>query len=153
MRFSVGIVGLKEQRAEAQALRQELPPHVYLWINAYKREPNYYTLEEIEYFTAIDPLFGINNQHHPSLGKSCRAGHSVISVDGSGTIKRCHFIPQPIGNIYEPGFEQLLVASPCTNQTCRCHIGYVHMHELGLYEVFGSGVLERIPEMPVWQQR
>jgi MoaA/NifB/PqqE/SkfB family radical SAM enzyme len=146
VRFSVGIVGLKEHQAEAQALRQELPAHIYLWVNAYKREPNYYSTLEIERFTAIDPLFPINNQIHPSLGKSCRAGDSAIAVDGDGTMRRCHFIPAAIGNIYASDFEQNLMSSPCTNQTCRCHIGYVHMHELGLYEVFGSGILERIPE-------
>lgn len=146
VRFSVGIVGLKEHQAEAQALRQELPPHIYLWVNAYKRQPNYYSASEIEQFAEIDPLFPINNQIHPSLGKSCRAGDSAIAVDGDGTMRRCHFIPDAIGNIYAPDFEQNLIPSPCTNQNCRCHIGYVHMHELGLYEVFGSGILERIPE-------
>ena len=41
-RFSVGVVGLKEHVAEIAALRAELPPAVYLWVNAYKREPDYY---------------------------------------------------------------------------------------------------------------
>jgi MoaA/NifB/PqqE/SkfB family radical SAM enzyme len=147
IRFSVGIVGLKEHQTAAASLREELPSHIYLWINAYKRQLDYYTPSELEYFTAIDPLFPINNQHHPSFGKSCRAGYTAITVDGNGTIRRCHFIPEAIGNIYAADFEQSLVPSPCTKQTCSCHIGYVHMHELGLYEVFGSGVLERIPEM------
>ena len=31
------------------------------------------------------------------------------------------------------------------NATCGCHIGYVHLDDLGLYDVFGDGVLERIP--------
>ena len=37
----------------------------------------------------------------------------------------------------------VLTARPCTNATCGCHIGYVHMNELDLYSVFGDGVLER----------
>ena len=145
VRFSVGIVGLKEHLDEAQALRRELPPHVYLWINAYKREPDYYSSDELRHFEAIDPLFPINTVRHPSLGRSCRAGRSVIAVDGEGTIRRCHFIPEPIGNIYEPGFEAALVERPCTNDTCSCHIGYVHLDHLGLDRVFGPGILERIP--------
>ncbi len=28
--------------------------------------------------------------------------------------------------------------------------GYVHMEDLPLYEVFGDGVLERIPEQSIW---
>lgn len=145
IRFSVGVVGLKEHEAEIRALRQELPAHVYLWINAYKREPAYYRDEDVRRLEELDPLFRINTLHHPSLGKSCRAGRSVVSVDGEGVIRRCHFIREPIGNIYESGFENALRERPCTNATCGCHIGYVHLNDLGLYEVFGEGVLERIP--------
>ena len=150
VRFSVGVVGLKEHAEAIEALRRELPPHIYLWINAYKRVPDYYTPLEIEQLTAIDPLFPINNQRLPSLGRACRCGSSVISVDGDGTIRRCHFIRTPVGNIYEPGFEQLLEPRPCPNATCGCHIGYVHMQELTLYDAFGEGVLERIPAQPIW---
>jgi MoaA/NifB/PqqE/SkfB family radical SAM enzyme len=145
VRFSVGVVGMKEHAAEIEALRRELPPHIYLWINAYKRVPDYYSREEVAQFEAIDPLFPINNQRHPSLGRACRCGETVISVDGDGTMRRCHFIRVPIGNLYEPGFEAALGPSPCPNTTCGCHIGYVHMHDLGLYDVFGDGVLERVP--------
>ncbi len=145
VKFSVGVVGLKEHLEEAQALRRDLPPHIYLWINAYKRVPDYYSSDEQRHFEAIDPLFPINTVRHPSLGRSCRAGRSVIAVDGEGTIRRCHFIPEPIGNIYEPGFESALVNRLCTNDTCSCHIGYVHLDHLGLDRVFGPGMLERIP--------
>jgi hypothetical protein len=65
-------------------------------------------------------------------------------VDGDGTMRRCHFIRAPIGNLYERGWEAALHPTPCTNETCGCHIGYVHMPELGLYDVFGDGVLERV---------
>jgi MoaA/NifB/PqqE/SkfB family radical SAM enzyme len=152
VRFSVGVVGLKEHAAEIEALRRELPPHVYLWINAYKRQPDYYIEDDLRRFAAVDPLFPVNNQRHPSKGRACRCGSSVIAVDGGGMIRRCHFIRASIGNIYEPGFEQALQERPCTNETCGCHIGYVHMDELGLYDVFGEGVLERIPREPIWLQ-
>lgn len=145
VRFSVGIVGMKEHAQEIEAMRQALPAHIYLWINAYKRQSNYYSNEELRSFTNIDPLFPLNNQYHPSRGRACRTGESVISVDGDGTIKRCHFIKATLGNIYEPGFEAVLQPRPCTNATCGCHIGYVHMDELKLHKVFGDGILERIP--------
>jgi MoaA/NifB/PqqE/SkfB family radical SAM enzyme len=150
VRFSVGIVGLREHATAAEALRHELPDSVYLWINAYKRQPAYYDAALIDAFTRIDPLFPLNTQYHPSAGADCRAGSSVIAVDGAGNIRRCHFIKQPIGNIYTPGFEAALQRTPCTNATCGCHIGYVHMDALKLYETFGEGVLERIPAHKLW---
>jgi hypothetical protein len=145
VRFSVGVVGLREHFAEIEAMRQWLPPDVYLWINAYKDEPDYYRAEEVDWLTSIDPLFPINNKRHPSVGRFCRAGASVLSVDGDGTVRRCHFIRTPLGNLYESGFESILQERFCTNATCGCHIGYVHLDELGLYDVFGNGVLERVP--------
>lgn len=144
-RYSVGVVGLKEHAAEIEALRRELAPEVYLWINAYKDRPNYYEAADVARLTAIDPLFPINNRRHPSRGRECRAGHTAITVDGEGTIRRCHFIAEPLGNIYDVDFEQALLPRGCTNETCGCHIGYVHMKDLGLHEIFGNGVLERIP--------
>ena len=146
VRFSVGAVGLREHLGEIERLRRELPSHVYLWVNAYKRQPDYYLDEDLRRLEAVDPLFLLNNRHHESFGRSCRAGTSVISVDGDGTARRCHFVREPLGNIYEEGFEQALYDRPCPNATCGCHIGYVHLDYLKLYEVFGAGVLERIPE-------
>src|SRR5436305_14219332 len=112
---------------------------------AYKRVPEYYTAAEVARFAAIDPFFPLNNTRHPSREQPCQAGSSVISVDGDGTIRRCHFIRTPIGNIYETGLEAALFDRPCTNESCGCHIGYVHLDRLRLYDVFGDGVLERIP--------
>lgn len=145
VRFSVGVVGLKEHLAEIDALRRELPPDVYLWVNAFKRETDYYTPAMVADLTRIDPLFPLNNQRHASRGASCRAGSSVISVDGDGVVRRCHFIKTPIGNIYDPAFESCLTERPCANSTCGCHIGYVHLDRLKLHDTFGDGVLERVP--------
>ena len=146
VRLSVGAVGMKAHADDIAALRRELPPHLYVWVNAYKRVPDYYTPEELAHYTAIDRLFPLNNQRHPSLGLPCRAGHSVISVDGDGTMRRCHFIREPLGNLYDANFAGALQERPCTNETCGCHIGYVHLPHLKLYEVFGDGILERIPQ-------
>jgi MoaA/NifB/PqqE/SkfB family radical SAM enzyme len=148
LRYSVGVVGLKEHVEEVESLRRELRPDVYLWVNAYKRTDAYYADEDLDRLTAIDPLFPLNNTRHPSRGRPCRAGESVISVDGDGNVRRCHFIRDVIGNIYQAGWEDTLRPRLCTNDTCGCHIGYVHMQDLKLYEVFGEGVLERIPSTP-----
>jgi MoaA/NifB/PqqE/SkfB family radical SAM enzyme len=136
---------MRDHAAEIEALRRKLPPELYLWINAYKRAPNYYSPAESARFAALDPLFPLNNQRHTSLGRSCRAGASVISVDGDGAMRRCHFVPEIIGNIYRRDWPDALQERPCPNATCGCHIGYVHLDSLQLYPVFGDGLLARIP--------
>ncbi|WP_310428341.1 STM4011 family radical SAM protein, partial [Chamaesiphon sp. VAR_48_metabat_135_sub] len=145
VKYSVGIVGLKEHQTQSQLLRQQLDPNIYLWVNAYKRQLDYYTSADIDLFTQIDQLFPINNQVYNTFGKPCRTGHQVITVDGEGTMRRCHFIPDSIGNIYDPNFEESLFPRTCQNQVCRCHIGYVHLEEFNLDKVYGDGILERIP--------
>ncbi|MFB6397290.1 STM4011 family radical SAM protein [Polymorphospora lycopeni] len=143
VRFSVGIVGQPEHLAEARALRAALPDDVYLWVNAadgHRYEP----AEEADW-TAIDPLFGYSVRPHESAGRACRAGETVISVRGDGQVRRCHFVDEPLGNLYDGSYRAALRPRPCPNRLCDCHIGYVHLKTLPLYDVFAGGVLERIP--------
>lgn len=146
LRYSVGTVGLREHFEEIESVRREVDPRVYVWVNAYKRDPDYYRPGEVERLRAVDPHFDVNRVYHPSFGKACRAGHTAFTVDGDGDVRRCHFIHSPIGNIYRDGFEQRLQPTLCSKATCGCHIGYVHRPEMKLYELFGDGVLERIPQ-------
>jgi hypothetical protein len=152
IRVSCGVVGLLRFVDEIERLREELPEDVYLWINAAKREERY-APEDVARFERIDPLFAINTREHPSFGRSCRAGASVVSVDESGDVRRCHFVDDVIGNLYDGSFDAALRERPCTNATCGCHIGYVHLDDLDLYGVFAGGVLERIPASPLWTAR
>lgn len=144
--YSVGVVGFKEVIPEIEALRQELPAETYLWINALKKQENYYTSEEKAMLIDIDPLVSHNMINHASSGKACKTGHTVISVDGDGTMQRCHFVKETIGNIYDPAFRSALFPRACSNATCGCHIGYVHLDHLNLYEVYQDKVLERIAQ-------
>ncbi|MBE9128467.1 MULTISPECIES: STM4011 family radical SAM protein [unclassified Coleofasciculus] len=146
VRFSAGVVGFPKFKNAIASLRRQLPSHIYLWINAVKRALSQLSEADRQFFDSIDPLYHLNTHYYPSYGKTCRAGESVISVDGDGTVRRCHFIKEPIGNIYDPKFEATLFKRLCTNETCHCHIGYVHLDYLELDKVFGSGILERIPE-------
>ncbi len=142
---SVGCVGLREHLHEIEVLRENLPDSTYLWVNAFKSTPDYYDAGLLRMFESIDPLFPINNQSHVSLGRSCRTGESVVTVDSGGNVRRCHFVKNVIGNLYDGGIEKALSRRACPNATCECHIGYVHLEHLSLDRVFGSQVLERIP--------
>ena len=149
---SCGVVGFRRFAEEIERLRDELPDDVYLWINAAKSSEQY-APEDIARLERIDPLFRTNTVRHPSLGRSCRAGASVVSVDGDGDVRRCHFVDEVIGNLYDGSFDAALRERPCPNATCGSHIGYVHLDELDLYRTYGAGVLERIPAEPVWRRR
>lgn len=143
--FSVGVVGFPSVIDQLRALRRELPPEVYVWVNAVKELAPSYTSDVLKAFTDIDPLFPTNLKAHPSLGRACAGGESVISVDGEGVARSCHFIREPLGNLYDEHFGTVLQARPCSAVSCGCHIGYVHLEYLGLGQVFGSGILERVP--------
>lgn len=143
--LSVGVVGFPRFRSALDSVRARLPERVYVWVNAVKSSDAGYTADDLDHFSRVDPLFELNATRHPSEGRACAGGHSVISVDGEGTVRSCHFIREPLGNLYAADFEECLTARPCRAKTCGCHIGYVHLEHLKLGEVFGSGILERAP--------
>ncbi|MBW8484866.1 STM4011 family radical SAM protein [Actinomadura parmotrematis] len=143
VRFSVGVVGQPEHLDAARRLRADLPEGVYLWVNA--AEGRTYTDAEAAGWQALDPLFSYSRRPHPSRGLPCRTGDTVVSVDGDGTVRRCHFVPAVLGNLYDGSFREALRPRGCPLAECDCHIGYVHLEATGLYDVFRGGLLERIP--------
>ncbi|MCB9797860.1 MAG: radical SAM protein [Alphaproteobacteria bacterium] len=140
---SVGVVGFPDFLLELEALRRALPPEVYLWVNAARSLPEGYGPELLARLSDIDPLFPFNQHPHETLGRPCATGESVISVDGAGEVRRCHFVPERLGNLYTDLLEDMLRPRGCPKAHCGCHIGYVHLPELGLAERFGEGLLER----------
>jgi MoaA/NifB/PqqE/SkfB family radical SAM enzyme len=153
VRISVGAVGFARLVDEIEALRRELPDDVYLWVNVPKSSPAAWDESMLARLAEIDPLVHHNAVKHESRGQSCRGGASVLSVDGDGTLRRCHFVDEPLGNLYDDGWEaHVLRERPCPNDVCSCHIGYVHLDRLRLYPVYGDGLLERIPAAPIWRR-
>ncbi len=145
-RHSVGVVGLPAHLDRARQLRADLPRQVHLWVNA--AEGHTYTDAEAAEWTALDPLFGYSRHPHRGAGPPCRTGASVISVDGDGTVRRCHFVAAELGNLYDGSYRAALRPRPCPLAVCDCHIGYVHLESLPLYDVFAGGVREHIPAPP-----
>ncbi|GLU46506.1 STM4011 family radical SAM protein [Nocardiopsis ansamitocini] len=143
VRFSVGVVGFPEHLEQTRRLRSELPEQTYLWVNA--AEGRSYTDAEASLWQEIDPHFAYSRTPHASLGLACRTGDTVVSVDGDGTVRRCHFVATELGNLYDGSFADNLRPRACPALSCDCHIGYVHLEPLDLYQVFRGGVLERIP--------
>lgn len=152
VRYSVGVVGLREHLDGIEAMRRVLPPSIYLWVNAYKDEPAYYDAATSRRIMAVDPLFSLNAKRHRSGGRACFAGETSFTVDGEGRMFRCHFLKTPIGNIYRDDFTEALKPRACSRMSCGCHIGYVNLKHLKLRDVFGDGLLERVPPESVFAQ-
>jgi MoaA/NifB/PqqE/SkfB family radical SAM enzyme len=144
VRFSVGLVGLREHFGEIGAIREALHPGEYLWINALDPRPaGYYSTEEQAYLASIDPHFPFNAAPPPSLGAPCRAGGLSISVDGNGDVRPCHFVRVRLGNLYDGTFQRRRSALSCPNLRCDCYIGYIQRTDLAALEPFAQGALER----------
>ncbi len=153
-RFSVGMVGTREQIEIVERLRGALPREVYLWVNAFKDGgPGYYSQQEVGRLIRIDPLFRHSLRAHASAGQPCRTGASVFSVDGQGDVRRCHFVDAVLGNLYRDDVAALRDDRGCPNRECDCHIGYVHLKTLNLHKIFAGGLLERIPADPIWTDK
>jgi MoaA/NifB/PqqE/SkfB family radical SAM enzyme len=147
VRISVGVVGVPAAIDRIVALREELPRDVYLWINPQQPRPRPYSGDERAIFTAIDPHFARWESRYPSRGKHCIAGELAFTVDGRGDMRRCHFVEQVIGNIYESDWRQSLTHRACPNRFCHCFLGKAHAQADDLQSVFGTNVLARIPRM------
>jgi hypothetical protein len=145
VRFSVGIVGMRENIAEAERLRRLLPADVYLWVNSYKREADYYGAEDLGRIVAVDPLFSLNNQVYPSLGKPCTAGQRAVYLDDEGDLRRCFFVGGVLGNLFRDGWVTHDSPLACPVKACHCYVGHMHTVELGFREVYGENLAVRIP--------
>jgi hypothetical protein len=141
VRHSVGMVGLPDDFPIIQSLRAALPAETYLWINAWDTGDGVkyrYSPGQVVFLESIDPLFQYNLPDHASRGHACRTGSSVISVDGEGTVRRCHFVQAVLGNLYDTPLDEMLHTAPCPLATCSCHIGYVHLERLNMDRIFGG---------------
>lgn len=145
IRYSVGIVGLKEHHEAMEGLRRALHPQTYLWVNAYKRVPDYYSTEDLARIRSVDPHFDWNLKHYASAGLPCSAGETHFTIDGHGDVRRCHFVGDILTNIYQGDLEGALRPRLCPVETCGCYIGYIHRPDLALEEVYGEDLLGRIP--------
>jgi MoaA/NifB/PqqE/SkfB family radical SAM enzyme len=143
--FSVGIVGTRENLPHLRRLRRRLDPRVYLWVNAYKREPDYYLPGELEEIRSIDPYFDLNNQEYPSRGRPCTAGQRAVYLDDEGDLRRCFFVGEVIGNLYRDGWRRLGEPAACPRAGCHCYVGHMHVVELDFRSVYGPDLAVRIP--------
>jgi MoaA/NifB/PqqE/SkfB family radical SAM enzyme len=145
VRFSVGVVGVREHLEAMRRLRAALPPSVYLWVNAYQRELHYYSEPELGLIRGVDPYFDLNNQNYPSRGRPCTAGQRAVYLDDEGDLRRCFFVGAVLGNLFRDGWRTDAEARPCPRDGCHCYVGHMHIVELNFRAVYGDDLAVRIP--------
>lgn len=149
VRLSVGMVGASEAFTEIAELRRELPPDIYLWVNAQQPRPRPYSPAEIGFLNSIDPHFSRTFRPQQTQGRPCHTGETSFTVDGDGQMRRCHFVDEIIGSIHDPDWLSSLTARACPNRACHCFLGLSHFVPLQLDQIFGRDLLVRIPT-DVW---
>ena len=137
--------GCPSTSTAARRLRADLPPDTYLWVNA--AEGRVYSDAEAAEWTGVDPLFGHSRHPHPSRGLPCRTGRAAsISVDGDGTVRRCHFVPdvarQPLRRLVP---RRAAPAPLPARRRATATSATSTSNPSASYDVFAGGVLERIP--------
>jgi MoaA/NifB/PqqE/SkfB family radical SAM enzyme len=147
--FSVGIVGTRENLPHLLPLRRRLDRGVYLWVNAYQRERDYYTAGELDAIRAVDPYFDLNNQDFPSRGRPCTAGQRAVYLDDEGDLRRCFFVGDVLGNLFRDGWRRLEAPLACPRAGCHCYVGHMHTVDLDFRSVYGTDLAVRIPRE--WQ--
>lgn len=139
--LSVGEVGVPPLLDEIEALRKHLPTEVYLWINAQQPRSRPYTEDEEKRFIEIDPHFPLTLKRTRSFGHSCRTGEQVFTVDAKGDMRRCHFVKEIIGNIYDDNWSAALRPRVCPNRFCDCFLGKAQLNAADLSDTFGDRIL------------
>lgn len=140
VRLSVGAVAVPAHFERIADLRAQLPAAVPFWINAQKPGVRYDEAARLRW-RALDPDFDRDAHRHRTRGLACKAGEDVVSVDGAGTITRCHFVDEVLGNLYTDDLGALLRPRPCPRLTCDCYIGYAHVPSLGLRDAVSANDL------------
>lgn len=143
VQVSVGVVAIPGQEEVYAALRARLPPGVSFWVNALKPGGRY-TETQRDRLRSLDPEFDLELAPHASRGRACGAGETALTIDGDGTVRRCHFVDRPLGNIHVDPLEQMLAPRPCPRSRCDCYLGYQNLTHLGLAERYGDRAALRL---------
>jgi MoaA/NifB/PqqE/SkfB family radical SAM enzyme len=149
VRFTIGMVGVKENFSEIDRLYQllqkfsEKPP--YLWINAYKDKARYYSEAEIAYLMRYDKLFMRNLKNYKCKDMNCKTGKEVFFIEWDGTIHRCWQDKKSLGNLYVEDLTDISASTVCHQKICSCFIGYSHITALQLQKDYTTSLLGRIP--------
>ncbi len=123
VRVSAGVVAQPEHLDAAEALFASLPEGAKGWVNAAK-PPRAQPEAHHERWARLDPNYPLDRRGVRSRGLLCATGETTFLVEGEGTVRRCHLLAEPLGNLYEGALERLVTPRACPRARCDCYVGY-----------------------------
>lgn len=135
--YCVGTVGNPDEIVRIQKLREQLPEHVYVWINQMDGRKRNYTEEEIRRFQEIDPYFTLELKHYPADSSKCRKS---VFQEADGSRYFCNLHAAQAGGEY--------TNLNCRRKECSCYLAYCNrtdVEELFFFEPYPAF---RIPTYP-----
>lgn len=139
----VGAVAIAENIVVLKKLKKHLSNDIYFWLNKLDGLRRSYTMEEIEGFLAIDPLFMAQLKRRGRKENLCEGGRRSIFVESNGDYFACNISKVLLGNIYIDGEN----AWACQSKRCSCYLAYVNQFEDEEAYWFGSEKYFRIKEI------
>lgn len=126
--YCVGTVGNPDEIVRIQKLREQLPEHVYVWINQMDGRKRNYTEEEIRRFQEIDPYFTLELKHYPADSSKCRKS---VFQEADGSRYFCNLHAAQAGGEY--------TNLNCRRKECSCYLAYCNrtdVEELFFFEPY-----------------
>ncbi len=144
--IAAGMVATLENEDEIRALRAELPPSIYLWLNAMDRRKAAFSREVIERLQAIDPMFGYEFAQYRQKAFG-GAGFRCCLAAENQYLDRGMVRP---GCFFQKG-EKRKVQLCHNHRLCDCYLGYSNFADNPLVNFFGANRAFRIPQKRKWQ--
>ena len=140
--LSVGAVGVPENIEIIKKLRDKLPKNIYLWMNKMDGLKRKYTIDELNTFIKIDPLFINELNYAKALASMCK---NRCFVEADGQIHSCNISNIKPVNWYE-GTKEDIFNPLCCNKRCSCYLAYSGRTDFYSKNFFGKYPIFRIPK-------
>ena len=144
--IAAGMVATPEKEEEIRALRAELPPQIYLWLNAMDRRKAAFSQPVIERLREVDPMFGYEFAPYRDRAAGGKGFSRCLAANqqylDKGILRASCF--------FQKGEKSQNPA--CHNhRRCDCYLGYSNFIGNPSASFFGENRVFRIPQKRKWQ--
>lgn len=121
VKHCIGAVGNPENIQDIKALRRELPPEIYFWINRMDGLKRQYTSQEKKALEEIDPFFHSELSYPAAACENCK---NSWFVQADGRVTPCNLSKSSLGNLYDNEFGSSCKTPGSMSGACKCFLAY-----------------------------